>query len=196
VPADLEFAEFIRRIRAGDEQAAVELVRLYERAIRTEVRMRLADPRLFRTLESMDICQSVLSSFFARAALGQYDLDRPEQLLRLLVAIARKKVAFQARRQSAQRRDQRRTVGLHDDAVIPSTEPSPSRLAAGRDLLREFRERLTDDERRLADLRAEGRQWSEIAAQVGGTSQARRKQLERAVDRVARELELEGPDDA
>lgn len=72
------FAEFLRRIRAGDEHAAAELVRRYEPAIRLEVRLRLGDPRLRRVLDSMDICQSVLASFFVRAAVGQYDLERPE----------------------------------------------------------------------------------------------------------------------
>jgi RNA polymerase sigma-70 factor (ECF subfamily) len=194
-PADGGFREFIRRIRAGDEQAAVDLVRQYEPAIRTEVRMRLSDPRLYRTLDSMDICQSVLLSFFARAALGQYDLDRPDQLLRLLVAIARKKVALQARWRRAQRRDHRRDVSLDREEPATAPDPSPSRLAAGKELLQEFRSRLSVDERRLADLRGEGREWSEIAAEVGGTSQARRKQLARAVDRVAHALGLEGPDD-
>jgi RNA polymerase sigma factor (sigma-70 family) len=193
---DSAFQEFIRRIRAGDEQAAVELVRLYEPAIRVEVRMRLSDPRLFRVCDSMDICQSVLSSFFARAAMGQYDLDRPDQLLKLLVIIARNKVAFQARRQRAQRRDHRRNLSLEGTETLVAADPSPSRHLAGKELLREVRQRLSVDELQLAELRAEGREWSEIAARVGGTSQARRKQLARAVDRVAHQLGIEEPHDA
>ena len=31
----------------------------------------------------MDICQSVFTSFFVRAALGQYEIEKPAQLLRL-----------------------------------------------------------------------------------------------------------------
>jgi hypothetical protein len=50
------------------------------------------------------------------------------------------------------------------------------------------RARLSDSERGLSDLRAEGCEWSEIAARVGGTAEAARKRLERAFDRVAREL--------
>ena len=97
------FADFLLRIRAGDEQAAAELVRRFEPAIRLEVRMRLGDPRLRRVLDSMDLCQSVLASFFLHVAAGRYDLERPDQLVRLLVAIARNKVAYQARRQRARR---------------------------------------------------------------------------------------------
>jgi hypothetical protein len=60
--------ELIRRIRAWDQDAAAELIRRYEPAIRRAVRVRLADARLGNLLESMDICQSVLKSFFVRAS--------------------------------------------------------------------------------------------------------------------------------
>ena len=194
---DSTFADFVQRIRAGDEQAAAELVRLYEPAIRLEIRMRLGDPRLRRVLGSMDLCQSVLSNFFLCAAAWQYDLQRPEHLVRLLVTIARSEVAFQARRQRAQRRDQRRDVALDGlDWEPAGAGPSPSRVASGRELLAEFRRRLTAEERRLADLRAAGREWAEVAAELGGTPQARRKQLARALDRIVGELGLERGDDA
>jgi hypothetical protein len=41
------FPDFIRRIRASDDQAARELVERYEPVIRCEVRLRLRDPRLY-----------------------------------------------------------------------------------------------------------------------------------------------------
>ncbi len=50
--------------------------------------MRLTDPSLYRLLDSMDVCQSVLLSFFVRAAAGQYDLEQPQELLKLLVVMA------------------------------------------------------------------------------------------------------------
>ena len=92
------FTALIQKWRAGDQSAAIELVRRYEPAIRRVVRLQLRDPRLRRILDSMDVCQSVLASFFLRAATGQYDLNQPAQLLRLLAVMARNKVASQARR--------------------------------------------------------------------------------------------------
>ena len=193
---DTTFADFLRRIRAGDEQAAAELVRRYEAAVRLAVRMRLGDARLRRVLDSMDVCQSVLASFFVRAAAGQYDLKRPDQLVRLLVSIARNKVAHQARRHRAGNRDLRRNAALDAGAgELVGAEPSPSRVASGRDLLAEVRRRLTPEELRVADLRAEGRGWAEIAAALGGTVEARRKQLARALDRVTSQLDLGGRSD-
>jgi hypothetical protein len=64
-------------------------------------------------------------------------------------------------------------------------------VVAGQELLQEFRRRLSEDERHLADLRAQGCAWTEIAAGLGGTPRARRMQLTRAINRVARELDLD-----
>jgi RNA polymerase sigma-70 factor (ECF subfamily) len=185
------FADFIRRIRAGDDQAAKELVERYEPVIRREVRLRLKDPRLYSRFDWTDVCQSVMASFFLRAASGEYDLEEPGQLLKLLVVMARHKLANQQRRHRAGRRDYRRLEPI-DPALLEGQavdEPSPSRMVAGRELLEEFRRRLSEEERSLADLRAQGCDWPEIAAKLGGTAQGRRKQFARAVDRVEQQLE-------
>ena len=60
---------------------------------------------------------------------------------------------------------------------------------AGREPHDEYRRRLSDEERMLADLRAEGCEWAEIAGRLGGTPGVRRKQLARALDRVEQQLE-------
>src|SRR5713226_2467828 len=101
MPGDTRFTEFIRRIRSGDAQAAVELVQRYESVIRVEVRQRLTDSRLRRLFDSLDISQSVLASFFLRAGTGQYELEKPAQLVKLLVGMTRNKLALQARKQRA-----------------------------------------------------------------------------------------------
>ena len=192
------FAEFIRRIRAGDDQAARELVQLYEPVIRREVRLRLRDERLASRFDWTDICQSVMASFFVRAAAGQYDLEQPAHLLRLLVVMTRHKLTQQVRRHRADIRDYRR-LEARDPAYLEgrsATAPSPSRLVVGRELLAEVRRRLSEEERLLAELRADGCDWTEIAARLGGTAEARRKQLARAVDRVEQQLEQWKPGDA
>ena len=184
------FPDFIRRIRAGDDQAARELVERYEPVIRCEVRLRLRDPRLYSRFDWTDICQSVMASFFVRAAAGQYDLEQPDQLLRLLVVMTRHKLANQARRHRAEMRDCRRLEAC-DPAYLDgrTTAPSLSRLVVGRELLAEVNRRLSQEERLLAELRADGCEWTEIAARLGGTAEARRKQLARAVDRVEQQLQ-------
>ena len=191
MPDHTAFADFIRRIRAGDAQAATELVQQYEPVIRLEVKLRLSDPRLRRLFDSMDICQSVLASFFVRAALGHYDLEEPGQLVKLLVGLARNKLAFHVRHERRQRRDHRRLEAVGQEQLEAAAAPSPSQQIAARELLQAFRERLSAEERVLADRRAQGHAWAEIAAEMGGTPQARRKQLARAVERAAQQLGLD-----
>ncbi len=186
------FRDLVRRVRARDERAAAELVERYEPAIRRAARVQLTDARLRRILDSTDISQSVLASFFARAALGQYELDKPQQLLRLLVAMTQKKVAFQARMQHAARRDIRRTEACGPSAdQIAARGASPSQQVAWRELLEKFRERLTEDERWLVDQRALNRDWNQIAVELGASPKALRKRLARALDRVAHQLRLD-----
>jgi RNA polymerase sigma factor (sigma-70 family) len=190
---ETSFEELMRRVRAGDGQAAEELVRRYEPTIRRVVRVRLVDERLQRLFDSMDVCQSVFGSFFVHAALGDYELATPEQLLALLVSMGRKKVIDKARRAGAARRDYRRhSEGAEDrEKHWAADDPSPSRQVADRELLQEVRRRLTDAEREIADRRAAGMNWHQIAAELGGTPDALRKQLSRGVDRVSQELGLE-----
>ena len=67
--------------------------------------------------------------------------------------------------------------------------------AANPGMLEMFRERLSEEERQLADLRAAGVRWDEIAARLNGHPEALRKKLDRAVQRVARSLGLEYGED-
>jgi RNA polymerase sigma-70 factor (ECF subfamily) len=186
------FADLVRRLRTGDQEAAAELVRGYESVVRREVRLRLRDPRLRRVFDSMDICQSVMGSFLLRAAAGQYELDGPGQLVRLLVDITRKKVAAAARRERAGIRDHRRNESQGAE-FFPTADagPSASQVVSGRELLNELQQRLTREEQQLAELRTQGLGWGEVARELGGTPDGRRMQLDRAVQRAARELGLE-----
>jgi RNA polymerase sigma-70 factor (ECF subfamily) len=186
------FEELIRRVRSWDQEAAAELVRRYEPAIRRAIRFRLANARLGNLLDSMDICQSVLRSFFVRAASTQYDLDTPEQVLKLLTAMARNKLASQARKQHSLRRDNRRASAIGDaGSQLVASGDSPSADIVVRDLQQEIRRRLATDEWKLLELRNQGHDWAEIAAQVGGVAETLRKRLARAIDRVVDELGLD-----
>jgi RNA polymerase sigma factor (sigma-70 family) len=186
------FLTFLDRVRTGDQKAAEELVRMYEPEIRREVRLRLRDSRLRRDFDSVDICQSVMASFFVRAALGQYDLQKPDELIRLLVTMTRNKLVSQVRKQQTQGRDLRRRDAAGQEKLQNVAQgPTPSLLVANEELIQEFRKRMSPDEWRIAERRTQGLAWDAIAAELGGTSEACRKQLSRAVDRVSQELGLD-----
>jgi RNA polymerase sigma-70 factor (ECF subfamily) len=187
------FRDLLRRARAGDEEAAREIVRQYEPEIRRSVRGPLAGMRLQNILDSMDICQAVLANFFVRIGDDQFELNHPDDLLKLFVTMARNRLLDEARRQRADRRDHRRQVadlsqhcleGLFDEA------PTPSRIASTRELVEEVSRRLAPDERELLEGRALGQEWADLAQPRGTTPAALRKKLARALGRVVRELGL------
>jgi RNA polymerase sigma-70 factor (ECF subfamily) len=201
-----DFQVLLGRVRAGDEQAATELVRRYEPAIRRAARVRLVDTRLNRLLDSMDICQSVMASFFVRAALGQYELETPAQLLKLLATMTRNKLVNQVKGHGAHRRDFRRVEdrgggGSGDTSFVGGVEGlagpdrTPSTEVANRELLAEARRRLSTDELSILERREQGREWAEIAAEMASSPEAIRKRYTRAIDRVAHELGLDQPDE-
>ncbi len=197
MPDGAQFRELIRRVRNRDQEAARELATRYENAIRRVVRIHLRDVRMRQVLDSMDICQSVLASFFVRTALGQYELDSPDQLIHLLTAITRNKLRNQVSRMQAQRRDIRKGVAIDDDdagIVVADRASDPSEQASAREILQKVCERLDNSERYLAEQRSIGRTWPELAEELGATDVALRKKLTRALDRVMAELGLDESD--
>ena len=186
-----EFASLIRQVRRGDAEAAAELVKQYESELRIIARVKLNDPRMRRVFDSMDICQSILANFFVRATAGQFEIDTPEQLLKLLATMIRNKVTDHARRQNADRRDMGRTADVQiDDLPLFAVQDTPSQIVSARELAHEAHERFAPDERQIVDRRGNGQSWDEIAADLGGSPEALRKKMTRAVDRVAEELGL------
>jgi RNA polymerase sigma-70 factor (ECF subfamily) len=187
----------VRQVRAGDAQAAAQLVRCYEPALLRQIRMELTDPRLRRLIDSVDVCQSVLGNFFIRLATGQLDLESPTQLYSLLATMAHHRILNHARDQHAGRRDVRRVI-VGDSGVLNAVaDPadSPSQVVVYEELLRQALAELTPEERALADQRATGLSWDEIAQAQGESAEAVRKRLTRALDRVTRLLGLGDQED-
>lgn len=105
--------------------------------------------------------------------------------------MANNKLTDQVRRQQAQRRDTRQVVAFNvTDEELAAHDPSPSRVVEARELLEVVRRRLTLDEQRLLELRNDGEDWDNIARQMGGTPEALRKKLARALLRVQQEVRL------
>lgn len=192
ISTESSFTELLTRVRSGDDRAAEVLVRDYEGAIRRVVRVRLTDPKLRRQFDSIDVCQSVMADFFVRAALGQFELESAQQLLNLLATMARNKLLNYVAMQQAQQRDVRRVeaTGVEEFAVA-AAESTPSQIVANRELLARFRDKLTESERYLADQRAQGRPWNDLAKELEETPDAVRVRFGRAIDRVSKELGLD-----
>lgn len=189
---DSTFDELIERLRKGDIVAAEQIHRDYSEQLRRIVRIHLTDSRLRRRMDSADICQSVFGSFFLRMALGQFDIANAMDLLSLLGTMARNRVAHHAKMLRAARRDVRRDVPVAvDDLDLPVNEESPSQIIASQELITAFFQQLDDENKSIADLRRDGRTWDEIGVSLGRTGEAVRKQYQRTLQRISRELGIE-----
>ena len=190
--ASKDFAGFIRRIRSGDEAAARELIQQYEQELRIIARVRLHDPRMRRILDSMDVCQSILANFFARAAIGQFDLESPQDLMNLLATMVRNKITDYARAQNAQRRGAERSNSQNIDTLdLAGNDETPSTIVSNRELLEIVHELLSQEERAIAELRRDGQTWDAISARIGQPAETLKKRFSRAIDRVSIELGLQ-----
>src|SRR5262245_57225033 len=140
-----QFRDLMRRVRAGDEVAAAELVHHFEPELHRVIVRRLSRLKLHRVLDVLDVCQSVLATFFSRAVAGQFQLEAPADLSRLLVTMARNRVLDEARRYRAELRDERRIETSDEECLhgIPDDGPTPSQVVSGAELMMEFRRRLS-----------------------------------------------------
>ncbi|MBX7106331.1 MAG: hypothetical protein K1X57_19795 [Gemmataceae bacterium] len=174
----------LERVGQNDEEAITELVRRYEPEIRTMVRawLRPWELKLRTVFDSNDICQSVLAWFFTKNAAGRYDLDSPSNLRNLLRVMVRNRVYYRIRGT----KNDTRTTSMPTD--IDSKQVPPDEALAEKELFEAVFSRFTPEEGELARRRMYGESWDEISAQVGGTADARRMQLARAANRLAREL--------
>jgi RNA polymerase sigma-70 factor (ECF subfamily) len=184
------FPDLLRRVRAGDDEAAAELFRRYEPALRRFIRTRMWHRHLRRTLDSIDVCQSVFAGFFWGVRLGRYELKTPEDLCRLLAVMARNKVVSQLRRPHVTRQQEASEGERDTGGLTAPAEEGPCRQTEARDLLEAVRHRLTAEECWLAEQHALGRSWAEIAAERRASPEALRKRHDRALQRVAEELGL------
>jgi RNA polymerase sigma-70 factor (ECF subfamily) len=184
-----DFHDLLRRLRSGEREAYAALVERYGSILRMVVRARLTDPGLRRVFDSVDICQSVFLNFYLRITAGEFDLESPKQLLSLLATMARNSLSNQAKRQHADKRDLcRLDQEAAPETVLVDPGPSPSSIVAGKELLEKVRARFSHEERWLAEQRSLGRNWADIASELGETPDMLRMRLTRAMDRIGHEL--------
>ncbi len=180
-PAPASDRSLVRRLQAGDDDAATQLYVRYAQRLRALAQRQVGDDLAAR-VDADDIVQSVFRTFFRRAALGQYDVPEGDELWRLFLVIGLNKA---------------RAVGAHHRAAMRDVRASASGAAgdkalegaAGRDeealvLLRltiaEVLAKLPASQRRMIELRIEGHEVADIARATGRSK--------RSVERVLQEF--------
>lgn len=192
--SNVVFQILIDRARRRDEGAASELVRLLSPGLQTTVRHRLNQWRLRQMLDPEDISQAVLAEFFARLVRGELEFDDQAAAARFLGRVARNRVLDEVRKVLAARRGSGHRASTNVDdhclAGVAGNTGTPSAAVSSEEMIKTVYARLAPDERELAQRRARGDDWAEIAAETGGSAEALRKKLTRAFERVLDELNL------
>jgi DNA-directed RNA polymerase specialized sigma24 family protein len=186
-----DFGQLVKRAQDGDADAMERLLAEYGDAIQREIRFCMLDQRLRRVVGESDVFQSVIAQFALKLRDGQYHFDTPSDLVGLLKTMARAHVAHLARFWQARRRDLRKNTGIDAEGVTEPAahDPTASTVVARVEMLELALARLSDRDRQILDWRQDGVIWQEVARRLNvPSSEALRKQHERAVARVAQEV--------
>jgi hypothetical protein len=197
-----ELHHFFQILQSGDQQAIDALLRELDPFVRKIIRLRLLDGRLRRVMDTTDIFHSLLKDFLARKtsdplsaqtpvpALGQRNgengADASAGLRAYLAAAVHHKIETRARK------ERRHAGGLPIGWDIAGPEPAPSRRVEAEDFRQAIRVRLSEDTQLLFDLKGQALSWNEIATKVGGSPDALRMRLARAVAAALSDLGYNG----
>lgn len=178
--AALSDHSLLRRLRAGNQDAATQLYLRYARWLKNLAQARCS-PALTRQVDVDDIVQSIFGSFFRAACQGYYDVPVGEELWGLFHVIALNKIRSKATFYHAAKRDVRATVGGHaleragisypDDAVAYSILEMT---------IEEVLQVLPPEYRVMLQLRIEGHNIAEIAQ--------RTERSKRTVERILQDI--------
>ena len=177
-----ELQEFLAKLRSGDEQGIEEMLHELDSFLRQAIRLRLIDQRLRRVVDTTDILQSLLKDFLCQKQKEHPSAGTSGGLIAWLTKAVHHKI------QTRMRKERRHRGTLPDDLEPLSTEPSVIKQMEDRERIETIRARLSEKERLLLDLKAQGLSWKQIAEQVGGQSDALRMRLNRAIIRIRSEL--------
>ena len=142
-----ELSDFLKRIQAGDDGAARELLSRFEAEVRLVVRRQL--PRLLRSrFDSLDFLQSVWGSFFRRMRSAPTEFEDSRHLVAFLARAAKNKVIDEYRRAASRKHNMHREEPLWAEGRRPKEVPdpidSPSEVAQAHEVLVRLRELMPE----------------------------------------------------
>lgn len=178
--------------RAGDETAARHLFDRYVDQLIALARRRISQ-RLASRIDAEDIVQSVFRTFFQRAREGQFHVEDPDDLCKLLARITVHKTFRQIAHHKRAKRDPGQETAQRDDSQemlmsILTGEPTPEEATAFLDQLEHFFAELTLRERQILELRMQGYTDVEIAEKLGISD----RQIRRDMEKVRAQADKQG----
>ncbi len=188
-------SDFLKRIQAGDEGAARELLQRFEAEVRLVVRRQL--PRLLRSrFDSLDFLQSVWGSFFRRMRTSPTEFEDSRHLVAFLARAAKNKVIDEYRRAASHKQNMHREEPLWADGNRPrevaASNDTPSEVAEAHETLGRMRELVPEEKRSILVLKAEGYSSKDIGERLGMSERTVQRVLEELRRRMETEWESPG----
>jgi len=177
------------RLRSDDPASLQLLLDEYGDALRREIRFTLLDARLRQFVGDSDVYQSVVVRFFVGMKDGDFEVRTPDDLMRLLKGIARKRVAELVRYWHARKRDLNRNGEIGRDIIdqLATADLPPPDALERSELLANVNGRLSARDRNILQWQSDGRSWSQIAELLRERSaETVRKRHERALAKIRR----------
>jgi eukaryotic-like serine/threonine-protein kinase len=178
---DQHSAELLRDVQTGNPGAANVLFQRYAARLQALVRSRLAG-LLSRRFDGDDVVQSALKSFFVRAGDGEFYVDQPGDLWRLLATITMRKLSRSSAYHQAAKRDARRDANFEvadfglEQAL--AHDPMPAEAAAAAEEVLWIMKRVPVETRQALQLRLQGYEAQEIARQLNRSERTIRRWMD------------------
>ncbi len=166
------FADFLARLKRGDDAAARELFGRFTHQL-LALALRHIDAGLRHKVDPEDVVQSAYKSFFLRYGAGNLDAVNWNSLWGLLTLITVRKCAERAAFHRAERRDAGREVAQQrEEAAAPwleplGREPTPLEAALLSETVEQLLAGLDEEERPVLELSLQGYTTREISERLG-----------------------------
>jgi len=187
----------LNRWREGDEDAARQLFQLYEDRLLGLARQRISQ-RFGRRLDPEDVVQSVFRTFFTKAKGGKFQVDKPEDIWRLLARITVHKTFRQIAFHRAAKRNVNKEKSQGDDSQdhvlnLLDRGPTPEMANQFVDQVEHFLKALHPEHREILELRMQGYKDVEIAEKLNISDRTIRRVMEQVRNCAEQEgLTLDG----
>jgi len=166
---DSPFEAAVKELCTGSEEAVWDFIQNYGPHIQRVVRRRLHH-KLRSKFDSVDFVQMVWVSFFATPdRLSQF--DKPEDVIRYLVVMAKNKVVEESRRRfEYEKCNVGRERPLEQPEIVETSErrgDTPSQIAIARERWQSLIEGEPERNRQILQMRMNGATFVEISESLG-----------------------------
>jgi RNA polymerase sigma-70 factor (ECF subfamily) len=175
-------SDILRKLTAGDTNAAEQAFRAYEPLLRSVVRRQFG-PRLRAKFDSIDVVQSIWADLLEGFRRGAWSFADSSQLRAFLITAARHRFIDTARRHRRALAHEESAEAL--DGAACRGQPRPSEVAVAEDLWQRLLEQCPPAHRPVLHLKREGLSAPEIAARTGLHEDSIRRILRLLASRLA-----------